>query len=59
MIIFIKTFTQPYNLYLSDSYTYYNVILKNKNVLYIIYEIYFLLESYEIPNIKNNSLFIV
>ena len=59
MIIFIKTLTQLYNLYLSESYTYYNVILKNKNVLHIIYEIYFLLERYEITNIKNNSLFIV
>ena len=39
--IFIRTFTQIYNLYLSESYTYYNVIFKNKNALYIIYEICF------------------
>ena len=41
MIIFIRTFTQLYNLYLSESYTYYNVIFKNKNALYIIYEFCF------------------
>ena len=41
MIIFIGTFTQLQNLYLSEIYTYYNVIFKNKNVLYIINEIYF------------------
>ena len=58
MIVFIRTFTQLQNLYLLESYTYYNVIFKNKNVLYIINKILFLSESYEFTNIKSN-LFIV
>ena len=36
MITFIRTFTQQWNLYLSE-----NDIFKNKNVLKIMYEIYF------------------
>ena len=40
-IIFVRTFTQLWNLYLSESYTYYNVIFKSKNVLYIIHNVYF------------------
>ena len=41
MIIFVRAFRQLQNLHLSESYTYSNVVFKNKNVLYIIYEIYF------------------
>ena len=40
MIIFIRTFTQLRNSFLPESYTFCNVIFKNKNVLYIKHEVY-------------------
>ena len=59
MLIFIRTFTHLQNLYLLESYTYYNIIFKNKNGLHIIYEIYFYQKVMSLQILKNNSLFIV
>ena len=59
--IYQNVYTTIEFIFIRESSTYYNVVFKNKNVIYIYIYIWnsFLLESYEFTNIKNNSLFIV
>ena len=40
--IYQNVYTTIEFIFIRESYTYYNVVLKNKNVLYIIYEFFFI-----------------
>ena len=39
--IYQNVYTTIEFIFIRENYTYYNAVFKNKNILYIIYEIYF------------------